>query len=152
MRLIIGLCVAAETKVPRRPSLSAEDQATRTRPAARPYSREPGPQAPVQEPDCTIARRTRPLLRGEAAMVQTDSPPADCPNSVTEAGSPPKLRMLRALRPAIHRFGEDLCAKKKRGERDLHPLQRHDDVVLAVHAAVPPAAILRLELCQLILG
>ena len=91
------------------------------RPAARPYSREPGPQAPVQEPDCTIARRTRPLLRGEAAMVQTESPPADCPNSVTEAGSPPKLRMLRALRPARPHFWRGSVNKKKKRRAGLTP-------------------------------
>ena len=37
-----------------------------------------------------MARANRPDAAGEASSASTDPPPADCPATVTRAGSPPK--------------------------------------------------------------
>ena len=43
---------------------------------------------------CATARPNSPAARGIANRAPTDPPPADCPNTVTRAGSPPNARML----------------------------------------------------------
>ena len=43
---------------------------------------------------CTTARRKSPAARGTASSAATDPPPADSPNTVTRAGSPPNPSML----------------------------------------------------------
>ncbi len=42
-----------------------------------------------------IALANSPLARGEVSSMCTEPPPADSPNTVTLAGSPPKAEMLR---------------------------------------------------------
>jgi len=46
-------------------------------------------------PDSTMAWPNRPRAEGIAIRLSTEPPPADSPNTVTRAGSPPKAAMLR---------------------------------------------------------
>jgi hypothetical protein len=41
-----------------------------------------------------IARVYNPSAAGDSSSDNTESPPADCPNSVTRPGSPPNAAML----------------------------------------------------------
>ena len=53
------------------------------------------PRAARPPPDSTIARWNSPLPSGEAISAWIENPPADSPNTVTCAGSPPNAAMLR---------------------------------------------------------
>lgn len=48
----------------------------------------------TQAPLCISARENSPAARGEATRAQVSIAPADSPNNITRAGSPPKAAML----------------------------------------------------------